>query len=270
MGLVTTSVGKLHVEERGSGPPVFMWPSLFCDGNTLRAQAEELAADHRVLVVDGPGHGRSEPPRARFRLEATARALGEIMDTVGAPRAILVGNAWGGMIMTQLAASEPGRAAALVLLNCPFHEWAGAKRLKLRLAHWLLATLGPRRMARMVLGTMVTPDLQAAQPQRYQELLDSMGAAQRRGFAIAAASAMFDRPPLGPVLATLRVPTLVIAGDRDPLYPVDEVRAEVAQIAGARLEIVPDTCHLSAWESPERVNRLIRSFVTELAVRASS
>lgn len=63
---VTTSLGPLYVDEVGSGSPVVMWPSLFCDGTSLHPQAEELARDHRVLVID--------PPRAR----AYACAAGSI------------------------------------------------------------------------------------------------------------------------------------------------------------------------------------------------
>lgn len=59
---VSTSLGSFHVEKLGSGPPVVMWPSLFCDGTSLRPQAEELARDHRVIVIDPPGHGRTVAP----------------------------------------------------------------------------------------------------------------------------------------------------------------------------------------------------------------
>ncbi|MDZ7379915.1 MAG: alpha/beta hydrolase [candidate division KSB1 bacterium] len=100
---VTTSLGPLYVDEVGSGSPVVMWPSLFCDGTSLHPQAEELARDHRVLVIDPPGHGRTPAPPARFRLEATALALSELMDSCGAPSAIIVGNAWGRMVAVQLA-----------------------------------------------------------------------------------------------------------------------------------------------------------------------
>jgi 3-oxoadipate enol-lactonase len=245
-----------------------MWPSLFCDGSSLRPQAEELARDHRVVMIDPPGHGRTPAPPARFRLEATAVALGELMDTCRAPRAVLVGNAWGGMVATQLAITQPDRIVALVLMNCPFHEWAGIKRLKLRMAHWLLVTLGPRRMANMVFSDMVSPETRAASPDRYLEVQRAMRVAERAGFARCAASAMFDRPQLGPFLHLVRAPTLVIAGDRDPIYPVDEARAEAALIPGARLEIIKGTAHLSGWESPGPVNALIRGFVEALPAPA--
>ena len=265
---VTTSLGPLHVDETGSGSPVVMWPSLFCDGTSLRPQAEELARDHRVLVVDPPGHGRTPAPSARFRLEATAVALGELMDACRAPRAIIVGNAWGGMVAAQLAITQPDRIVALVLMNCPFHEWAGIHRLKLRMTHWLLVTLGPRRMAHMIFSTMVAPETRAAAPDRYLEVQGAMRAAERAGFARSAASAMFDRPQLGPSLSFIRAPTLVLAGDRDPLYPVDEARAEAALIPGARFEIIEGTAHLSGWEAPAPVNALIRAFVEALPAPA--
>lgn len=268
MSNVPTLLGSLYVDETGSGPPVVMWPSLFCDGTSLRPQAEELARDHRVLVVDPPGHGRTPAPPARFRLEDTAIALSELMDACHAPSAIIVGNAWGGMVATQLAITQPERIVALILMNCPFHEWAGITRLKLRMTHWLLVTLGPRRMANTIFATMVTPETRAATPDRYLEVQRAMRSAEHVGFARCAASAMFDRPQLRPSLSLVRAPTLVLAGDRDPLYPVVEARAEAALIPGACFEIVEGTAHLSGWESPESVNALIRSFVEGLPTTA--
>ena len=264
MSTIPTFLGPLYVDAAGSGPPVVMWPSLFCDGTSLRRQADELVSDHRVLVVDPPGHGRTPAPPARFSLEDTAVALGELMDACHAPRAIIVGNAWGGMVATQLAITQPERIVALVLMNCPFHEWAGIDRLKLRMTHWLLVTLGPRRMASTIFATMVAPETRAAAPDRYREVQRAMRGAERIGFARCAASAMFDRPQLRPSLSSVRAPTLVLAGDRDPLCPVAEARAEAALIPGARFAIIEGTAHLSGWEAPEPVNVLIRSFVEGL------
>lgn len=154
-------------------------------------------------------------------------------------------------------------------MNCPFHEWAGIDRLKLRIAHWLLATLGPRRMANMIFSSLIAPERRAAAPGRYLEVQGAMRAAERVGFARSAASAMFDRPQQCGSLHSIRVPTLVLAGDCDPIYPVDQARAEAALIPGARFEIIEGTAHLSGWGSPETVNPLIRAFVDALAAPAS-
>src|SRR5437879_2628728 len=83
---VSTTLGRLFVEERGSGRPVVFWHSLLCDSSMWRHQAEDLARDHRVVLVDGPAHGRSESPSPELGREL----LGIIRraDRAGLARAI--------------------------------------------------------------------------------------------------------------------------------------------------------------------------------------
>ena len=67
MAYVRTRLGRWFYEERGAAssakaPAVVLWPSLLCDGGMWRYQIEPLAALGRVLVVDPPGHGKSDVP----------------------------------------------------------------------------------------------------------------------------------------------------------------------------------------------------------------
>ena len=59
---VSTVLGKLRVRVGGSGPAILFWPTLIMDGSmwTWTAQAEHFGVDHRVVLVDSPGHGCSE------------------------------------------------------------------------------------------------------------------------------------------------------------------------------------------------------------------
>src|SRR5262245_1867104 len=95
---VHTGVGRLHVEVTGSGPAVLLWPSLFCDGRTMAAAVEDLAPDHTVILIDGPGHGRSGSSGRRFTLEDCARAAIAVLDEHGVREADWIGAAWGGHV----------------------------------------------------------------------------------------------------------------------------------------------------------------------------
>jgi len=79
---VSTPIGRLCVELRGSGPAILCWPSLYCDARTLDPLLEDLERDHRVLVVEGPGHGRSGPSPRRFSLGDCADAAVQVLDAV--------------------------------------------------------------------------------------------------------------------------------------------------------------------------------------------
>jgi pimeloyl-ACP methyl ester carboxylesterase len=74
--------------------------------------------------------------------------------------------------------------------------------------------------------------------------------------------AIIGRPDSRPLLALIRCPTLVLAGEQDALTPAELAREIAAGIPGARLEIVPECGHLSTMERPDAVSRALRAWLT--------
>ena len=79
MPYVRTRLGRWFYEERGAAkrpgdPAIVLWHGLLFDGGMWRHQIEPLAALGRVVVFDGPGHGKSEVPPP-FSLEDNADAM---------------------------------------------------------------------------------------------------------------------------------------------------------------------------------------------------
>jgi pimeloyl-ACP methyl ester carboxylesterase len=69
--------------------------------------------------------------------------------------------------------------------------------------------------------------------------------------------ALLARPDAAPLLAGIRCPVLVLAGEDDSWAPASRHREMAAQIPGARLEIVPQCGHMSTLERPEAVTRAL-------------
>jgi 3-oxoadipate enol-lactonase len=65
-------------------------------------------------------------------------------------------------------------------------------------------------------------------------------------------------------LHQIRVPTLVVAGQRDEGTPVEMAEALHRGIAGSRLEVLPDCAHLSACEQPEAFAEVVGDFIASL------
>jgi pimeloyl-ACP methyl ester carboxylesterase len=92
--MVDTKVGRLHVETDGDGPPAVLWHSLFVDSTTWSPLRPLLRQDRRLIVIDGPGHGKSGWPAADFALDDCADAAFEVLDAVGVPESVdWLGNA---------------------------------------------------------------------------------------------------------------------------------------------------------------------------------
>jgi len=261
---VTTKVGALHVEDRGSGSPVVVWSSLFADGRTLDVLTDDLARDHRVLVIDGPGHGKSESPKEHFSLDDCADAAMQIMDDAGVTRATWIGAAWGGHVGTAAALRHRERLDGLVLLNVPMAPWHGRRRALMRLSQILLRVFGPRSfVARIIADKSVA---NGAGPDR-DAIVTSFEHALRRcdrsGLSIALSSAMFRREDLVPRLHAIRVPTIFFAGMEDDIFPLDEARAQADAIPKCRFVAVERSAHHSAAERPNVVLPIIREALSQ-------
>jgi pimeloyl-ACP methyl ester carboxylesterase len=265
MERIATKLGPLHVERHGRGPAVICWPSLFCDVRTLRPLVDELARDHRLLLVDGPGHGGSGGPTRPFTMEDCADAAMTVLDDEGIARAAWIGSAWGGHVGAVAAIRHPDRLLGLAVMNSPMAAWTGRPRALNAFVYWTLRALGrPRALVRSVAEAMIAPARRAERPELVEPIVDCMLVSPRAPFLAAVRSAMLDRPSLVPRLGGIRVPTLFVTGENDPLFPVDAARAQAASIPDVRFEVVPGTAHLSVWEAPERVLPRLRAFLAEI------
>src|SRR3954471_11894609 len=122
MAYVRTRLGRWFYEERGKAkregdPAIVLLHGFLFDGGMWRAQVEPLSALGRVIVIDGPGHGKSEVP-PRFTLEDHADALAiDAFAELGIKKAVLAGLSWGGMLSMRVAIQHPMRVHAMALVD---------------------------------------------------------------------------------------------------------------------------------------------------------
>lgn len=79
-------------------------------------------------------------------------------------------------------------------------------------------------------------------------------------------SALASRPDSRPLLPSISVPTLVIAGAEDKLAPFAETKEMADAIPNSRLEVIPDASHLANLENPQAFNAVLETFIKELKV----
>ncbi len=260
---IVTKVGALHVESRGRGPALLCWPSLYCDARTLDPITTELARDHRVVVVDGPGHGGSAPSPGPFSVDDCADAAIEVLDALGIERAAWIGAAWGGHVGVTAAIRHPARLAGLVILNTPMAPWRGFRLGLMRLTYALLATFGPRSfVGPMIADKMIAPSA-TGRTAMVRYVADALARCDRRGLLTAARSAMFERGDAVPLLPKVGVPTVFFTGEEDALFPVEEARAQAALVSHCRFVVVSRSAHQSALEAPEQVLPIVRDALAQ-------
>jgi 3-oxoadipate enol-lactonase len=263
--LIPTTLGLINVRVGGNpdGPVMVCWPSLLMDGTMWRYQYEHFSPTHRMVLVDSPGHGKSDALRRLTDLQECSDVMVELLDALAVERCILIGNSWGGMLAGVFPAYYPQRTAAAIGINCiatlpTLFEtlWATALATYLSLNVKMPALAG--RAAR---GAFAGPTAEATNPEFIEAIKFVMGD-DPKSVAWALRSILIGRKDEHRRLATIRdVPVLIIAGEEDSQFPVHAVRKMADAIDGSTFRVLAHTGHLAALENPQGVNAEIDAFL---------
>ncbi|MBE7542645.1 MAG: alpha/beta hydrolase [Bryobacteraceae bacterium] len=117
---------KVHYVSAGKGPEsVVLIHGWTCDHTLWGPQIEALSAKYRVLALDLPGHGASDPA-PDYSMKRFARAVEAVMRAEKVDRAVLAGHSMGGVVMLEFLRLYPAKAAGLIAVDAMFIDTAGA------------------------------------------------------------------------------------------------------------------------------------------------
>jgi pimeloyl-ACP methyl ester carboxylesterase len=237
------------------------------------AVAPALARTNRVLALDLAGFGRTQGLGRSTSVPANRALLHRFLVEVAGTPAILLGNSMGGTITALQAATRPETVAGAILLDpavprtvrSPVNPATVAMFSVLTMPGMGRAVLARRRRTRTPeQALMDTLRMCCADPSRIpDDILEQHIAAvrDRRAFPnvdaellTATRSLMWvltRRRQFAAALRRIRVPVLVLHGDRDKLVPVSAARAAVAANPSWRLEVAQGVGHVPQLEAPE-------------------
>jgi 3-oxoadipate enol-lactonase / 4-carboxymuconolactone decarboxylase len=241
-----------RLEGLDTRPVLVMSHSLGCDHGQWDMQTRDLLPHFRILRYDMRGHGASDVPTGDYSIERLGRDVLGIVDALGIDKFAFCGLSIGGMIGQWLGASAPDRLTHLVLANTSPRMDTAAMETR----RGMVLQSGMTAVADAVLGRFFTPETLARQDADIGSVRRTLLNTDPRGYA-GCCAAIRDMDQIG-LLSHIRVPTLIIAGDRDVSTPWaghGEVLAR--DIPNARVVHLP-TAHLSNLERP-------RSFTSALA-----
>ncbi|HLQ92949.1 MAG TPA: alpha/beta hydrolase [Xanthobacteraceae bacterium] len=237
------------------------------------ALGEKLAATHRVILIDRPGHGWSTRPKdddcslPSRQAELVAGAL----EKLKVHQAIIIGHSWGGAAAAAFALAFPDRTAGLVLLAAPTHPWPGNPGWYNKLA--VLPFIGDLFLRTCVypLGLLLIHEVSRSvfEPQAVPDNYLRRAAIQLVLRPIAFHSNARDLVLLERFIAAqvpryvdLCVPTVIIAGDQDTLVsPEINARALAATLPGAKLVLLKGIGHMPHHAAPEAVTAAIDELI---------
>jgi 3-oxoadipate enol-lactonase/4-carboxymuconolactone decarboxylase len=232
-------------------PLLVLGPSLGTGTAAWRAAARLLTDRFRVVRVDLPGHGLSPAVDGPITMTDLAAAVVALVDGIGGGRFVYAGASLGGAIGIELALGPDAHrllGLAVICSNARIADdatWtARAEQVRRQGTPALVAASSARWFAPSFLQR--DPD---AVGRTLGELMDADDESYAR---LAEALGTFDRRA---DLGAITVPTLVLAGDSDPVVSADAAAALAAAIPGALGDatILRDTGHQAQLERPETV-----------------
>ena len=251
----------LRVAVRGGNP---QWPPLvLCNGIGVRLELLQPFVDavdpqREVARFDMPGIGGSAEPVMPYHLWTLAPLLSGLLDQLGYQQADVLGISWGGGLAQQFALRDPARVRRLVLVSTATGALMvpGHPRV---LRHMLT----PRRHrdpahAAAIAGEIYGGGMRAGAP-RSGELPHATatpGAGRGYYYQLLAAAGWTSLP----LLPLIRQPTLILAGDDDPLTPLANARIMHRLIPGSEL-VIYHGGHLDLVSEPRRMAAIVEAFL---------
>jgi pimeloyl-ACP methyl ester carboxylesterase len=264
---------RLHVAEMGlargtpgAEPAVVLIHGASGNMEDMRlALGGRLAASHRVILVDRPGHGWSSRPAddsyasPAFQASLVAKALKKL----GVRRAILVGHSWGGALATAYALAFPERVGGLVLLSAVSHPWPadpgwynnlaclpGIGPIFLRTLVYPLSFFLVRSVSRSVFEPQSVPEDYLRRAAIPLVLRPKTFFANARDLALLKSFIITQVPSY----ANLRTPTIIVSGDCDAMVSPDiNAHALAAALPNAKVVMLKGVGHMPHHAAPEVV-----------------
>jgi pimeloyl-ACP methyl ester carboxylesterase len=269
---------RLHVVDLGpreaAGPPVVMIHGASSNLGSMRPLGDLLANNHRVILIDRPGHGWSTRDDLKNATPAMqARMIDEALEKLGVSGAIVVVHSLAGALGARLALDYPRRVAGLVMLAPVAYPWPGGvgwynkvvttPAIGPLLAYTITLPLGlilTEAGARSVFLPQTMPagfvkDSAAALLLRPREFL-----ANAWDLVTLKAAVVEQAPRYG----NIKAPVVVITGDTDTtVSPSIHSRRLAAAVPNAKLIVLPGVGHMVQYAAPELVVREIEAMIAD-------
>ena len=238
----------------GRGVPLVVTHGFACEGLLYAQSLSRLVSmGFKVVAIDTAGHGGTAVlPRDGHELAAYSRLLGRAVTELGIRRAIYAGHSMGGRLVTELAAADPHRVVALILIDAIVGD---AWDQIVAACRWWPPLLGVFSTAAVVdsLTTISLDDTTQTAKLARLWAKTAWGDVTRPWQLLNPFLSVLRSPGSGEMLDTLRgagVPVVVLHGDRDYVVPMAAAR-DAARRAAGDLVVIRGGTHSWLLKCPE-------------------
>ena len=253
---------SLYFETHGKGSPILLIAGLASDSQSWGGVVQDLARDFLVITPDNRGVGRSTQNGVDISISGMGDDCIALLDYLGIASAEILGHSMGGFVALDCALRYPDRLSGLLIAgsaprNSPENNqlvraWASDLTAGADRGDWF------RGLFPWIFTPSFLPDAEALDAAVSYSVdypyPQSAEAFRKQVEAIAGFDCTGE-------IATIKLPTLIIHGREDRLFPSEESVRRLKSINGARSIVFERAAHSIHLEQPEAFSRAIREFI---------
>lgn len=257
-GMLDVNGASIHYVSQGRGTPMLLLHGYPLSGELFARNRDALAgAGYRVITIDHRGYGKSVAPADDAgSLDTYAKDALAVMDQLKVSKAIIGSMSMGGPIVFEMYREAPQRFLGMILIDTlanpagvvEQHLWKGMAQKA--------STFGPQSLAPELLKDMLTGQTRMNRPGDAKTLTAIVSQASVAA-DVAGANVLANRPDSLSTLKTIRVPTLILEGLEDTVYPPEFSMKMMQNIPNAKLVILPGAAHAAVFEKASAANAAI-------------
>jgi pimeloyl-ACP methyl ester carboxylesterase len=257
---------RVRYLDYGSGPALVLLHGMAASWHWWLENIPALAQHHRVIAVDLPGFGHSEPLPAPAEMATHARTVLDLLAQLGIESATVSGHSMGGLVALEMFIADPRRVRNLILIDSggvpmPERRLAvvlvvlrmGSAVLRRRFVRRALAT--KPRVRRLALRAAFR-DPRVMSPELAAETMPLFGGG---GFVDAVAAA--GRAVHATVPEAITCPVLLVWGERDVIAPPRCAQQMHDRLPDSELVVFGGSGHTPMIEFPDQFNDLALRFI---------
>ncbi len=248
----------LNFRRYGSGPTVVLQHGFVGGGGYFAPQAARLSDFFDVICPDLPGFAGSAEVRAEMTTSGLSHALIGLLDELGVDRFSLLGHSMGGGVALQTALDHSARVQRLVLYGTASTGKMPKRFETVKETLDRIRLDGIQATAERIAATWFVDGARAP-------MYDFCVAAAGEPNQAAAMKAIenFQKWDVSERLGELEIPVLVICGDRDRSYSLEDTLAMMRRIARSQLCVLPNCAHAAHLEAPEIFTEALTNFLLQ-------
>lgn len=264
---------QYNVERAGQGDALVLLHGFTGSAENWRAHISVFEKYFSVVALDFLGHGKSESPSAplRYRMEWRVADLREILDELEIAAANLLGYSMGGRVALHFANAYPERVTSLILSSASPGIQDSNERQARAASDAELAEKIEREGIENFIEYWTNLPLFATQTRLPESAREKLKQQRLQNNALGLANSLRGlsvgvQAPLWDALPSIRIPTLLIAGQLDEKFS-NIARAMANAMPNAELKIVADAGHAIHLEQPEMFDEIVLEYFKRLETR---